>query len=245
MKFNKEILIQAVKDSNSFRDVGRKIGINSKTVKAKIIKYDIDYSHFHQCKAYQDILDKKFHMLAVKSISRIKDRNNKILYRANCLCDCGKEKSIDAAHVRYGKIGSCGCDKSRYEKTRGKNSSLYTGYEDISGKLWGTLKIGAKKRDLDFKISLKYAWDLFIKQDRKCSLTNLPICFGGTSRQPHLTSASLDRIDNDKGYLEGNVRWVLKDINMIRGSYDSDYFIKLCHAVADANPPEVKKIYSM
>ena len=53
------------------------------------------------------------------------------------------------------------------------------------------------------------------------------------------STASLDRIDNSKGYHIDNVRWVLKDINMIRGSYDSEYFVKLCNLVAKHNPRKI------
>lgn len=83
-------------------------------------------------------------------------------------------------------------------------------------------------------LSIDYLWDLFEKQNRKCALSGLEIKFGrnGYSNE---TSASLDRIDNNKDYIEGNVRWVLKDINMIRGSYNNDYFINLCKAVANNN----------
>jgi len=36
-----------------------------------------------------------------------RDANKRTLWRFRC--DCGAEKEIDGAHVRYGKIVSCGC----------------------------------------------------------------------------------------------------------------------------------------
>lgn len=59
---------------------------------------------------------------------------------------------------------------------------------------------------------------------------------------PNETSASLDRIDSNQGYIEGNVRWVLKDINMIKGAYDNEYFVRLCNLVANAHPREVEDL---
>ena len=46
---------------------------------------------------------------------------------------------------------------------------------------------------------------------------------------------SLDRIDNNKGYIEENVQWVHKDINMMKRIYSQDYFIYMCKLVAECN----------
>ena len=46
-------------------------------------------------------------------------------------------------------------------------------------------------------------------------------------------TASLDRIDNSKGYEVGNIQWVHKEINMMRGPLPIDRFIELCGFVAD------------
>ena len=209
---------------------------DGKTSKSIILKYDIDYSHFHKCMAYKDIIGKKYNKLTILDIYSVYNKNNRIVFTAKCVCDCGNKKDIIVSHIKYNKIGSCGCDKSGYNKTRGERSKLYTGYKKISGKLWGNIKSGAKRRNLDFNITIQYAWDIYKQQYGKCALSGMDIGFDGTSRESYKTSASLDRIDNHKVYIEGNVRWVLKDINMIRGSYDSGYFIKLCNAVAKTHP---------
>jgi len=56
-------------------------------------------------------------------------------------------------------------------------------------------------------------------------LSGLDISFTGKT-------ASLDRIDNEKGYVEGNVQWVHKDINNMKHTYPNDYFVNLCQQVA-------------
>jgi hypothetical protein len=43
--------------------------------------------------------------------------------------------------------------------------------------------------------------------------------------------ASLDRIDSKKGYVEGNVHWVHKDVNMMKRNFTEEYFINLCETV--------------
>jgi hypothetical protein len=45
-------------------------------------------------------------------------------------------------------------------------------------------------------------------------------------------TASLDRIDNSKGYEVGNIQWVHKEINMMRGPLSIDRFTELCEFVS-------------
>ena len=51
-------------------------------------------------------------------------------------------------------------------------------------------------------------------------------------RAPNAVSASLDRIDNTKGYVAGNVQWLHKDINWMKGRFTQPRFLALCRAVA-------------
>lgn len=46
-------------------------------------------------------------------------------------------------------------------------------------------------------------------------------------------TASLDRIDNSKGYEEGNIQWVHKDVNFMKRTYSQEYFIKLCTLISE------------
>lgn len=48
-------------------------------------------------------------------------------------------------------------------------------------------------------------------------------------------TASLDRIDSSKGYVEGNVHWVHKDINIMKWDFPLETFIKMCKFVAENN----------
>jgi hypothetical protein len=74
-----------------------------------------------------------------------------------------------------------------------------------------------------------YIWELFLKQDRKCALSGLPIEFGTKGRE--LGTASLDRIDSTKGYTPENVQWLHKDINQMKMDLTEQKFIDLCKKV--------------
>jgi hypothetical protein len=75
---------------------------------------------------------------------------------------------------------------------------------------------------------VEYVWNLFLSQDRKCALSGIPIGFQDRSG----STASLDRIDNSKGYVIGNVQWVHKDVNIMKHTHSQDYFIGLCATIA-------------
>lgn len=91
----------------------------------------------------------------------------------------------------------------------------------------------SKVSTLEFSITPEYILDLFEKQGRKCAIsgTNLDI---RTVKSDGLI-LSLDRIDSNKGYIEGNVQWLHKDINMMKQSYSNEYFKEMCYRVAEQN----------
>jgi hypothetical protein len=84
-------------------------------------------------------------------------------------------------------------------------------------------------RGLDWKITFEYLADLLIEQDFKCSLTGWDI----DAMESNNNTASLDRIDSSKGYIEGNVQWVHKMVNMSKQQYTQEEFINMCTAVAN------------
>lgn len=139
-----------------------------------------------------------------------------------CKCDCGKECNVLASNLKRGKQLSCGCIKSV-----GNNNANWKGYENISGRYLSSLKANAKKRKIPFNISLKYMWELYIKQDKLCALSGIPLIFSTDSTQ----TASLDRINSKLGYIKDNVQWVHKNVNAMKSNFDELDFIALCKQI--------------
>lgn len=115
---------------------------------------------------------------------------------------------------------------------KGILSARFTGYGEITGAYIAQVKVHAKNRNLSYKVSLKYLWNLFLDQNKKCALTGLDINFAFQSDN-FKSNASLDRIDSSKGYIEGNVQWVHKDINIMKFDFTQEEYIKMCCLVAD------------
>lgn len=237
-EYDKSFLEEKVKTCKSLRQFAKEIGVSgANTAKSILLRYNIDFSHFTWNTIYENLVGKKFNLLTIISTYKQSDRSGKKANRvwAHCQCDCGKKKSLRIDQVCTGVTPSCGClSHNRWDMVSGKNPA-FTGKGDIRGAKIAEIKRSAKKRGYEFNISKEFLWELYLSQNKKCALTGLDIWFGRI-HFPNETTASLDRIDNDKGYVYGNVRWVLKDINMIRGSYNDEYFIKLCNAVAKTHP---------
>lgn len=191
----------------------------------------------------KDLTGQKFRFLEVIKMAQTEKSGKKGTWRAICKChNCGKGNvDIHPGALRRGATGSCGCDKSRYLKTRGKNSVQFTGYEEISGRFWGKFKKKTVEKKRHVEIDIKYAWELFLKQNKKCAISGIPLNFAKTSGNLKDGTASLDRIDSSKGYEKDNIQWVHKDINRMKSDFDENYFIKICNLIAKQNPRDVEE----
>ena len=163
---------------------------------------------------------KKFGKLKIISLNEMKNGTS----YWDCVCECGKDLVLKRGHITDGRIRSCGCLR------RGKSSRNWNGCGDLSGSFFGKIKSHAKRRKILFDVEIEYLWDLFLQQGGKCALTNEPLKFP-TSNLDEKT-ASLDRINSSKGYIENNVQWVHKDINLMKQQFSQDYFILLCDKVS-------------
>jgi hypothetical protein len=114
----------------------------------------------------------------------------------------------------------------------GKENWKFTGYKEIYGRDWTSMQAGAKRRELEFSISKEYAWSVLEKQNKRCIFSGVELTFHKSS-QDRSGTASIDRIDSKKGYIEGNIQWIHKKFqNMKRDLIDSE-FIQNCCEVAD------------
>lgn len=76
----------------------------------------------------------------------------------------------------------------------------------------------ADERKLIFNINIENSWNLFLKQDRKCALSGIELNFKNVNGKEYAT-ASLDRIDSKIGYIENNIQWIHKDLNIIKWDF--------------------------
>lgn len=178
-------------------------------------------------------LKKRFGKLTVVERREYPTNKGTNKYMAKCLCDCGNIKEILVKNLVNGRTKSCGCSKTHYKNLTGEKSPCFKGYKDIRKTYWNKLAKRSELREQSFSLTMKQGWELFELQNRKCALTGLPIVFDKCNGN---TTASLDRINTNKGYEVDNVQWVHKDVNKMRNVYTIEYFIKICKLVATNHP---------
>ena len=139
-----------------------------------------------------------------------KNKYNKRTRLWICKCDCGNEIQLNCQKLYTGWV-SCGCAQRKM------------GCNEIRGKQFSTIRRGAKKRNLEFNITIEYIWNLFIKQDRKCMYSGVELQFNNYILGKE-TTASLDRIDSNLGYTEGNVQWIHKELNFMKQELSEERF---------------------
>jgi hypothetical protein len=129
----------------------------------------------------------------------------------------------------------------------GPDNPRFSGHREMQGTYLTALKSQAKRRKIKFDVSYEYLWGVFVQQDRKCAYSGLEIFFSRTNLE-HVSgdyTASLDRIDSSKGYVEGNVQWLHKRVNIMKGNMEEQEFLDFCEAVTFQNKSqEIQKTFS-
>lgn len=93
------------------------------------------------------------------------------------------------------------------------------------------LRLSAKNRDIEYllnDIDLVKQWN---KQKGICKFSGIHLSFDSTTYKNDGT-ASLDRINSNKGYIKGNIQWVHKQTNIMKMKMSDKQFIKMCHKIS-------------
>lgn len=163
---------------------------------------------------YIPIIGEQFRDWTVISDQIFKKNSNRATYW-KVRCKCGKEGLRNAAHLVNEKVSCCrSC------------AALKLSFEES---YLSKIKRRAEKMNFEFNLTLDYVLSIF---DEKCNLSGEEIQFGKHWNKLSDQTASLDRIDNTKGYIVGNVQWVHKDVNFMKGQLTQERFIELCKKIA-------------
>lgn len=158
-------------------------------------------------------------------------KGKKIERKWHCQCKCGVEKWIRTSHLNGGLTRSCSKCSNIYRRL-GKVGNLPL--TDIN-----RYKYGAKIRKYEWSLTNNYLWELYQKQDGKCSLSGVDLSFSesgiGKKGAKDVSTASLDRIDSTKGYTAGNVQWIHKDINKMKNNQPQESFLEWCKLINNYN----------
>lgn len=163
---------------------------------------------------------------------KIKTKYSSLSKEIEVFCLCGNSFKILPLNAFDRKYPvSCGCGLGEENKP-----TRYQGYKEISMSFWTAAQRSAKRRNIKFDIQIEDAWDLFIKQNRKCALSGIEIGFARNFTEARNNqTASIDRIDPEKGYVANNIQWVHKKINIMKWTHKNEDFIEICHKISQYN----------
>lgn len=176
----------------------------------------------------------KYNKLTITKFWTEHPKKGESINKCECICECGKITTATFKSLVHNGKKSCGCGRVGLANN---NNARWTGYGEISGTVYASIKSNAKKRNIQFSIKIEELWCLFIEQDRKCSISGVDIYFSKyhVARAPELNTASLDRIDSNLSYTIDNVQWVHKDVNCMKMTLPQNEFIFWCCQIAKVN----------
>lgn len=138
-------------------------------------------------------------------------------------------RSPQSIHSQAHRLGIKITDELKIELRYKNFSKSYKGTENVPGTYLSRVKLGASERGLEYSVSNDYLDALILAQQFKCALSGIDIAFPPQKRGERVNyTASLDRIDSSKGYVDGNLQWVHKDVNIMKNDFDQTRFINLC-----------------
>lgn len=215
MGIDEEIKRLYVYENKSARQVSKALNISRQFVLDKLKELNIK---IRPRPKYMNLEGERFGKLVAKKY--IWGKRGDTFWE--CECDCGNIVKIRRNSLTEGYRRDCGC----YRKTP-KESGRWKGIDDISGSFFRKHINHAARRGIKITVSKQYLVDLLYKQNKACALSGEELWFNGMD-----TNASLDRIDSNKGYEEGNIQWVTIKVNFAKQRESNQDFIKLCQTVA-------------
>lgn len=142
-----------------------------------------------------------------------------------CRCACGRQSKVKTSYLTRGKSKRCSYCNAHAKRPYSTNA--------IPKQQWDQILRNAKKRNISVDITPKEAYALFQSQNGHCALSGWEIRFAKWAGDVPNATASLDRINNGKGYEAGNIQWIHKDINRMKNVYEQQYFIAMCKAITN------------
>lgn len=131
------------------------------------------------------------------------------------------EKNKESVLKRMKEYNSKEENKLKKQK---RYANLHFRYVDIKGR--------SRKNNIEFNLTEEYLESIY-PADGICPLLNIALDWDSPPR--HDSTPSLDRIDNNKGYIKGNVQWVSWRANRLMSNMQPDEILMLAQ--------NYKKIY--
>jgi len=93
----------------------------------------------------------------------------------------------------------------------------------------------ARKNNWDYDLDRDYLVALWRSQEGACAISGMPMqTQSGTREQKNPFRASLDRVNNDRGYVKGNVRFVCHWVNNAKSTWSDEVFDQFIDSIVES-----------
>jgi len=156
-------------------------------------------------------------------------------------CVCGKVKEVSLHHLKSGSSKSCGCINIKKLKNYVKKNGAYnkkSAKEKLPKILYNQYKFGAKKRGINFKLTLEEFEKFIYKECAYCGTIS------GNKRRvdnENLGWNGIDRFNNDIGYTKENCITCCGVCNKMKSNLDIHNFIEHIQKIIRNNNYKIKE----
>lgn len=137
---------------------------------------------------------------------------------------------IEISHLRRNYCGHAALLKQPCKRCSNATNHPSGMHGPVRVAWYNSFEKSALSRGYCWEITISDIATLYELQNGRCALTGWPISW---SSQKWEHTASIDRLDNTRGYLLNNVQLVHKSVNMSRGTMEIEDFVEMCKAVAN------------
>jgi hypothetical protein len=147
---------------------------------------------------------------------------NELLWE--CRCDCGNTIYVIGSSLRKGVTRSCGCLKYEYYRSV-KGVKRSADGHSATTKLFTAYKIAAKRRGLEFSLSREQFVTICKSKCHYCGCEPYQVRHEDKCGDEFIYNG-IDRVNNDLGYIMGNVVAACGVCNCMKRHHSFDFFKK-------------------
>lgn len=121
--------------------------------------------------------------------------------------------------------GNCGTCKKHHQMLKHVNEMIYRARRT-------QLERNRKRnQNLEFNLTSDDVIDVIKRQNKRCVFTGEPLLFCSSNAEEQSMKASIDRLDNSKGYTKDNIQIVWMIANFARNIFEPEIVYNFCIAV--------------
>lgn len=150
-------------------------------------------------------------------------KKNRVSKRTSYCKICNNSFEHISRKARY---CSDSCSFKASNSAKNQRIKRYSSVENTLISVFTGCKSRSKKNGREFTITKEYVLTMLKEQNGRCAMTDIILEPTTGGRNPN--TISIDRIDNSKGYIIGNIQLVTKMFNECKNAYKFEDVVKLC-----------------